>query len=130
MILGTGIDIVDIRRIEALMENPRFSPRIFTAQEQALCDGREQRAASYAKRFAAKEACAKALGSGIGQDGAFTDIEVTNDERGAPHIALHGKALERLRYLTPKGYIAKLFLALSDEDPYAIAHVIIEAVPA
>lgn len=127
MILGTGIDIVDIRRIGKLIDDPRFIARIFTAQEQATCDGRKERTASYAKRFAAKEACAKALGSGIGSDGLFTEIEVSNNDRGAPHIILHGTALLRLNTITPHGYLSKIFLALSDQDPYAIAHVIIEA---
>lgn len=127
MILGTGIDIVAIPRIEALLSE-RFIARIFTASEQATCEARKERAAGYAKRFAAKEACAKALGSGIGSDGLFTEIEISNDERGAPHITLHGSALARLKSITPQGYEANIFLALSDEAPYAIAHVIIEAI--
>lgn len=122
MIIGTGNDICDIHRIEALL-NDKFIARIFTAAEQATCNAREERAAAYAKRFAAKEACAKALGCGIGRDALFTEIEITNDERGAPLITLHGAALARLTSLTPK---AKIFLALSDERDYAIAHVIIE----
>ncbi|MDX2074343.1 MAG: holo-ACP synthase [Alphaproteobacteria bacterium] len=129
MILGTGIDMVDITRIEKLLDE-KFIARIFTKNEQATCDGRAQRAASYAKRFAAKEATAKALGTGIGADAFFSEIEVTNDERGAPAIILHGSALARVKYLTPAGYIAKIFLALSDEFPYAIAHVTIDATPA
>jgi len=130
MIIGTGIDMVDIRRIEQLLADSgeRFIARVFTKGEQATCGARKECAASYAKRFAAKEACAKALGCGIGADALFTEIEVTNDERGAPHIILHGSALARLNTLTPMGYNAKIFLALSDEAPYAIAHVIIEAI--
>jgi len=127
MILGTGIDMVDIRRIEAMLDE-RFIQRIFTHGEQATCEKRKERASAYAKRFAAKEACAKALGSGIGSDALFVDIEVTNDERGKPAITLHGAAMERLRYITPTGYIAKLFVSLSDEAPYAIAQVTIEGV--
>lgn len=126
MILGTGNDIIDIRRIEPLL-NARFIARIFTPQEQATCDGRKARAASYAKRFAAKEACAKALGCGIGVEALFCEIEITNDERGAPHITLHGTALARLQSLTPEGYTSHIFIALSDESTYAIAHVVIEA---
>lgn len=118
--------MVDIRRIEKLLDD-KFIARIFTSAEQALCDGRAERAASYAKRFAAKEACAKALGSGIGRDGKFTEIEVVNDGRGAPSLVLHGAAFARLHSITPEGHQAKLFLALSDEAPYAIAQVIIEA---
>lgn len=129
MIIGTGNDIIDIRRIEKLLDE-KFITRIFTPAEQATCDARKERAASYAKRFAAKEAIAKALGSGIGSDALFTEIEITNDERGAPHIALHGSALARLQSFTPPGYITKIFLALSDERDYAIAHAIIETIPA
>lgn len=126
MILGIGNDICDIRRIEKLLD-AKFIARIFTSGEQATCERRKERASAYAKRFAAKEACAKALGCGIGRDALFTEIEITNDERGAPHITLHGAALARLQNITPAGKTSKLFLALSDEDPYAIAHVIIEA---
>jgi len=128
MILGTGIDMVDIRRIEKLISEPKFLTRVFTKAEQEKCNGRKEAAASYAKRFAAKEACAKALGCGIGADALFIEIEVTNDKWGAPGIILSGTALARLKSLTPEGYDAKIFLALSDEIPYAIAHVIIEAV--
>ena len=126
MILGTGNDICDIRRVEKLLDD-KFIARIFTPTEQSTCEKRKERAASYAKRFAAKEACAKALGCGIGADAFFTGIEITNDERGAPHITLSGSALARLHAITPMGYVANIFLALSDEFPYAIAHVIIEA---
>ena len=123
MILGTGNDITDIRRIEPLLDD-KFIARIFTAREQHICNGRKERAAAYAKRFAAKEACAKALGCGIGRDALFTDIEISNDARGAPHIKLHGAALARLQSLSKN---AKIFLAHSDERDYALAHVIIEA---
>jgi holo-[acyl-carrier protein] synthase len=129
MILGTGNDIVDIRRIEQLIaeSGEKFIARIFTPHEQETCNGRKERAGAYAKRFAAKEACAKALGSGIGSDALFTEIEVSNDERGAPCISLSGSALARLQSLTPASMQAKIFLALSDEKNYALAHVIIEA---
>ncbi len=129
MMLGTGIDMVDIRRIEKLLTK-RFITRIFTPAEQTACDSRKERVAAYAKRFAAKEAAAKALGSGIGKDALFKDIEVSNDASGAPHLTLNGRALVRLKKITPKGYKPKLFLALSDEFPYAIASVTIEAIPA
>jgi len=129
MILGSGIDMVDIRRIEKLLEKSgkRFLARTFTVKEQATCDAREQRASAYAKRFAAKEAVAKALGSGIGKDALFIDIELLNDKRGAPKITLHGKALARLKSLTPKGMKAAIHVSLTDEYPLAQAQVIIEA---
>ncbi len=126
MILGTGNDIIDICRIEKMLDE-KFIARIFTAGEQATCEKRKERASSYAKRFAAKEATAKALGCGIGRDALFTEIEISNNERGAPHVVLSGSALARLNTLTPIGYNAKIFVALSDDFPYAIAHVIIEA---
>lgn len=129
MILGSGIDMVDVRRIESLLADAgeRFVARIFTPRERLTCDARKERAASYAKRFAAKEACAKALGCGIGQDALFADIEVVNDERGAPALVLHGAASKRLQEITPPGHQARLFLALTDEIPYAVAQVMIEA---
>lgn len=126
MIIGTGNDIVEVSRIEAAL-NEKFIARVFTANEQAYCEKKAARAASYAKRFAAKEACAKALGCGIGEDALFTEIEVINDARGAPSLQLSGKALARLSGMLPRGTEAQIFLALSDEKSYAIAHVIIEA---
>ena len=132
MIIGTGIDLVDINRIERLLETSgeAFIKRVFTQGEQATAEGRKERAATYAKRFAAKEACAKALGMGIGEGAAFLDIEVVNDAHGAPLLVLHEKALKRLHALLPRGHKGTLWLSLTDEFPYAQAHVIIEAVPA
>jgi holo-[acyl-carrier protein] synthase len=129
VIIGTGIDIVDITRIEKLLaqQGKRFIARTFTPKEQRTCEARAERASAYAKRFAAKEACAKALGCGIGKDALFTEIEVNNDKRGAPSLTLRGAALSRLKAITPKGKKAVIFLALTDEYPYANAQVIIEA---
>jgi holo-[acyl-carrier protein] synthase len=126
MIIGTGNDIVEIARIDALL-NDAFIARIFTAHEQAYCNKKANRSAAYAKRFAAKEAMAKALGCGIGADASFSEIEVINNERGAPHIQLHGSALARLHSLLPRGHMPHIFLALTDEKSYAMAHVIIES---
>lgn len=128
MIIGIGNDIVEVARIESAL-NDKFIARIFTAHEQAYCNGKANRANAYAKRFAAKEATAKALGCGIGGDALFSDIEVINDDRGAPHLILSGKALETLQSKLPRGTKPNIFLALSDEKSYAIAHVIIEAIP-
>lgn len=129
MILGTGIDITNIVRIEKLIESSgeKFIERIYTSAEQEICNTRKNRIPSYAKRYAAKEACAKALGYGIGKNALFCEIEVNNDEHGKPFIILHGSAIKTLDNITPAGYNAKIFLSLSDDAPYAIAHVIIEA---
>lgn len=135
MILGIGTDIIDIRRIEELLAGPngaRFIERTFTADEQALAQSRENgglRGATYARRFAAKEACAKALGTGIGRDGIlFTDIAVTRDHLGCPGLSVQGAALKRLWDITPDGKTARLHISLSDDFPYATAYVIIEAI--
>jgi len=130
MILGLGSDICDIRRVEAVLarHGERFTLRVFSAVERARAERRPgQEAASYAKRFAAKEACAKALGTGF-RDGVFlSDLRVTNLPSGQPTLSLHGAALERLRGMTPAGYVASVFLSLTDEYPYAYAQVIISA---
>lgn len=131
MILGFGNDLCDIRRIERALERygARFTNRIFTEVEQAKSDRRAARAASYAKRFAAKEACAKALGTGI-QDGiAWTDMGVVNLASGRPTMALTGEAAARLAAMTPTGMRAIIHLTLTDEYPLAQAQVLIEAVP-
>lgn len=131
MILGFGNDLCDIRRIERALERygARFTNRIFTEVEQAKSDRRAARAASYAKRFAAKEACAKALGTGI-QDGiAWTDMGVVNLASGRPTMALTGAAAARLAAMTPNGMRAIIHLTLTDEYPLAQAQVLIEAVP-
>lgn len=132
MILGIGTDVVDIRRIEDLLEKrpERFIARTFTSQEQETANQRKEgglMAATYARRFAAKEACAKALGTAIRDGVLFTDIGVVNDEKGKPSIVLESKALEVLEKQTPEGMVPHIHLSLSDDPPYAQAFVVIEA---
>jgi holo-[acyl-carrier protein] synthase len=133
MILGLGIDLCDIRRIERTLERygERFAQRCFTATERAKADGRAQRAATYAKRFAAKEACAKALGTGLARGVWFHDIGVVNDAAGKPGLELHGAAAARLAelcaQLAPAGLKPHIHLTMTDEYPYAQAQVLIEA---
>jgi len=130
MIIGFGNDLCDIRRIESSLERfgERFLVRCFTETERAKSDGRAARAASYAKRFAAKEACAKALGTGFRAGVAFRDMGVVNLPTGRPTLKLTGGAAARLQALTPPGHIALIHLTLTDEYPLAQAQVIIEAV--
>ena len=131
MIIGLGNDIADIRRIEATLDRygERFITRVFTDIERAKSDGRAQRAASYAKRFAAKEACAKALGTGL-RDGVFwRDMGVINLPSGRPTLALTGGAAKQLARITPSGCVARIDLALTDDFPLAEAVVIISALP-
>ncbi len=129
MILGTGTDLTDIRRISALLERHgmRFLNRIFTAHERDLAFSRSDPAATLAKRFAAREACAKALGSGFRQGVGWKDIHVVHDGLSCPQLALCGGAARRLAAITPPGMTARLHLSLSDEYPYAQAFVVIEA---
>jgi len=131
VIIGFGADLCDIRRIAQGLERygDRFAARLFTAEERARCEARAGRAACYAKRFAAKEACAKALGSGFAQGVGWLDISVGNDEVGRPALTLSGGAASRLRQITPPGMRARVHLTLTDEDPYAQAMVLIEATP-
>ncbi|MCX7304640.1 MAG: holo-ACP synthase [Hyphomicrobiales bacterium] len=130
MILGIGSDLIDISRIEKSLERhgERFVVRIFTDIERARAEGRAQRAASYAKRFAAKEACAKALGSGISEGVFWRDMGVVNLPNGRPTMHLTGGAAEKLAKLTPEGHRAVIHLTITDEFPMAQAFVIIEAV--
>jgi len=131
MILGIGSDIIDIRRVERTLERfgERFTARIFTAIEQRKSDGRRNRAASYAKRFAAKEACSKALGTGF-RDGVFwRDMGVANLPSGKPTMVLSGGAAVRLAQITPPGMRAQIDLTITDDFPQAQAIVIISAVP-
>ncbi len=132
MILGLGSDLCDIRRIEASLAKfgDRFTHRVFSEVERARAERRPHaRAASYAKRFAAKEACAKALGTGF-RDGVFlSDLSVVNLPSGQPALELHGGALARLRSMLPPGHAAHIALSLTDEYPYAFAQVIISAEP-
>ncbi|WP_085906847.1 holo-ACP synthase [Kiloniella majae] len=132
MILGIGNDLVDIRRIEKSLAQfgDRFTNRIFTEEEKKRAASRPDPAATYAKRFAVKEACAKALGTGLWRQGVlFTDIGVTNNERGQPVLKLSGAALEHLNNITPQGMTAQLHVTISDDYPHAQAFVIISAVP-
>ena len=130
MILGLGSDLIDIRRIEKTLERhgERFIARIFTDIERAKSDRRAQRAASYAKRFAAKEACAKALGTGLHRGVFWRDMGVVNLPGGKPTMRLTGGALKRLEALTPPGARAQIDLSITDDFPIAQAIVIISAV--
>jgi holo-[acyl-carrier protein] synthase len=131
MILGIGSDLCDIRRIEKTLarHGERFVARIFTEIEQARAEGRANRAATYAKRFAAKEACAKALGTGFRRGVFFRDLGVVNARSGKPTMALTGAAAERLAAITPPGHRAVIELTITDEYPLAQAFVVIQAVP-
>ena len=131
MIIGLGNDIVDIRRIEKALERwgERFTHRSFTEIERRKSDRRAQRGASYAKRFAAKEACSKALGTGFSRGVFMKDLGVINEPSGRPTLALTGGALLRLTKMTPSGMSAHLHLTITDDYPYAQAIVIIEALP-
>ena len=130
MIIGLGNDMVDIRRIEQTLERygSRFVARIFTDIEQKKSDRRAQRAASYAKRFAAKEACSKALGTGFRRGVFWKDMGVVNEPSGRPTLRLTGGAKEQLERITPPGHTARIQLTITDDFPYAQAVVIIEAV--
>ena len=131
MILGIGSDIIDIRRIERTLERfgPRFVDRLFTAVERRKSDRRAKRAASYAKRFAAKEACAKALGTGFRHGVFWRDMGVVNLASGRPTMALTGGAARRLAEITPPGMVARIDVSLTDDEPQAQAIVIISAIP-
>jgi holo-[acyl-carrier protein] synthase len=130
MILGLGSDLCDIRRIEKTLEQhgERFIARLYTDIERAKSEGRAGRAASYAKRFAAKEACAKALGTGLNHGVYWRDMGVVNMPGGKPTMALTGGALARLSAITPPGYRAQIDLSITDDFPMALAIVIISAV--
>lgn len=133
MIIGLGSDLIDIRRIERVIERhgARFLERIFTPLERAKAERRSERirAATYAKRFAAKEAAAKALGTGFREGVFFRDLGVVNLPSGQPTLRLTGGAAERLRRITPAGHLAQVALSMTDEYPYAQAIVVISAVP-
>jgi holo-[acyl-carrier protein] synthase len=131
MILGLGNDLIDIRRIEKTLARfgSRFTDRVFTEVEQAKSDRRANRAASYAKRFAAKEACAKALGTGVPRRGVhWRDLGVVNRPSGQPTMALTGGAARRLAEITPAGMTARIDVTLTDDYPLAQAIVIISVV--
>lgn len=131
MILGLGNDIIDIERIERTIARfgDRFLDRVFTDVERRKSDRRNQRAASYAKRFAAKEACAKALGTGLRQGVFWRDMGVVNLLSGRPTLVLTGGAAEQLERITPPGMTARIDLSLTDDYPLAQAIVIISGIP-
>lgn len=131
MIIGLGSDLIDIRRVERSLERfgQRFIQRIFTDTEQAKSERRRQRAASYAKRFAAKEACAKALGTGMSMGVFWRDMGVVNLPGGKPTMKLENGAAKRLADLLPAGYEARIHLTITDDFPLAQAFVVIEALP-
>ena len=131
MIIGIGSDLVDIRRIEETLGRfgPRFVDRIFTDVEIRKSEKRAQRAASYAKRFAAKEACSKALGTGFRKGVFWKDMGVVNEPSGKPTMVLTGGAREQLDSLVPAGHKARIHLTITDDFPYAHAFVMIEALP-
>jgi holo-[acyl-carrier protein] synthase len=130
MIIGIGSDVIDIRRIERTLNRfgERFTARVFTDIEQKKSDRRLARAASYAKRFAAKEACSKALGTGFSRGVYWRDLGVVNESSGRPTMVLTGAAKQHLDKLLPKDHRAVVHLTITDEYPYAHAHVVISAV--
>ena len=136
MIIGIGSDLSDIRRIQASLDRfgERFTQRVFTEIERSRSERKAGaqggKAASYAKRFAAKEACAKALGTGLKGGVHLKDMGVVNMRSGQPTLALTGGAAERLQAMTPAGHRAVIHLSLTDDHPYAQAFVVIEALPA
>jgi len=132
MIIGIGSDLIDIRRVEKTLERfgERFVQRVFTEQERARSDRRRLRAASYAKRFAAKEACSKALGTGIRMGVAWREMGVVNLPSGKPTMRLTGSAERRLMSLVPTGFSPRIDLTITDDDPLAQAFVVITAWPA
>ncbi|MBN9256522.1 MULTISPECIES: holo-ACP synthase [unclassified Mesorhizobium] len=131
MIIGIGSDLIDIRRIEKSLERhgQRFIQRIYTDAEQQRAESRRDKAASYAKRFAAKEACTKALGTGIAEGVFWRDMGVVNLPGGKPTMVLTGGALTRLEAILPKGHRPVIHLTITDDFPLAQAFVIIEALP-
>lgn len=131
MIVGIGNDVIDIRRIEETLTRfgERFIDRIYTDVEIAKSEKRAQRAASYAKRFAAKEACSKALGTGFRNGVFWKDMGVVNEPSGKPTMVLTGGAKAQLDSLVPPGHRARIHLTITDDFPYAHAFVMIEALP-
>jgi holo-[acyl-carrier protein] synthase len=129
LIIGLGADLTDIRRIDATLRRfgGRFEARVFTDLERARSDRKSDRAASYAKRFAAKEACAKALGTGMRAGVFWKDMGVVNAPSGRPTLSLTGGAAARLAAMIPAGSRGIIHLTLTDDHPYAQAFVIIEA---
>lgn len=131
MIIGLGSDLIDIRRIDAALERygDRFIERVFTPVERHRSERRRQRGASYARRFAAKEACSKALGTGLRAGVFWRDMGVVNLPSGQPTMALTGGAAARLAAMLPAGHAALIHVTITDDFPLAQAFVIIEALP-
>ncbi|HUN11199.1 MAG TPA: holo-ACP synthase [Rhabdaerophilum sp.] len=131
MIIGIGADLCNIDRIAETLERfgDRFVERVFTETERVRSEKRVERAASYAKRFAAKEACAKALGTGMRMGTAWREMGVVNLRSGRPTMELTGSAAQRLAELTPPGHRAVIHLTITDDKPFAQAFVVIEATP-
>lgn len=131
MIIGIGSDLIDIRRIEKTLERhgSRFTERVFTQRERDKADARKLRAATYAKRFAAKEACSKALGTGLSQGVFWRDMEVVNLPSGQPTMVLTNGAAKKLNAMMPEGFSPVVHLSITDDYPLAQAFVIIEALP-
>lgn len=131
MILGIGTDICNIERIEGTLERfgDRFRNRVFTDIEQKKAERRKDTAGTYAKRWAAKEACSKALGTGLAMGIAWKDMSVTNLKTGQPVMHVTGWAAERLAEMTPAGHEARIHVTLTDDHPWAQAFVLIEALP-
>jgi holo-[acyl-carrier protein] synthase len=131
MILGIGTDLANIERIAGTLERfgDRFRNRVFTDVEQRKAERRKDTAGTYAKRWAAKEACSKALGTGLRMGIAWKDMSVTNLRTGQPQMAVTGWAAERLRDMTPAGHEAIIHVTLTDDHPWAQAFVVIEALP-
>lgn len=131
MILGIGTDLANIERIQAVLDRfgDRFRARVFTETEQRRAERMNDPAAVYAKRWAAKEACSKALGTGLRMGIAWKDMAVSNLPSGQPVMRVTGWAKERLDQMTPEGYTAVIHVSLTDDHPWAQAHVVIEALP-
>ncbi|MBT4568836.1 MAG: holo-ACP synthase [Paracoccaceae bacterium] len=131
MILGVGTDLANIERIAGVLDRhgDRFRNRVFTETEQRKSERRKDTAGTYAKRWAAKEACSKALGTGLRMGIAWKDMAVRNLRTGQPVMEVSGWAAERLRDMTPKGHEAIIHVTLTDDHPWAQAFVVIEARP-
>ncbi len=131
MILGVGTDLANIERIAGVLDRHgnRFRNRVFTETEQRKSERRKDTAGTYAKRWAAKEACSKALGTGLRMGIAWKDMAVRNLRTGQPVMEVSGWAAERLRDMTPKGHEAIIHVTLTDDHPWAQAFVVIEARP-
>lgn len=132
MIIGIGTDICDIRRIAESIEKhgERFKTRIFTKRERDYCESKSGAPAYYAKRFAAKEAVAKALAGPRTKGLSWQDVEISNDPSGRPTVILRGGARRRMKSRLPDGFTGKIFLSLSDDYPYAQAYAVFEAIEA